>query len=189
MISSSFVLAGPPKPAFFDGLLQQSSAPQALPATVDGWRDVAADGVNLLPTEAFVACNRFFVTEASSAAFEKRWADRESKLMTCDGFVSFSMLRRDVKAKGHGVTPLQEGEASYQSTTVWRDRAAFEAWRRGNAFKQAHAGSKPASASSSGTDGRSGGGGGGGPPTPLWSRPPQPVFYEATLVISSPEGA
>ena len=28
------------------------------------------------------------------------------------------MLRRDVKAKGHGVSPLAEGEANYQSTTV-----------------------------------------------------------------------
>jgi hypothetical protein len=27
------------------------------------------------------------------------------------------------------------------------------------------------------------------PPTPLWSKPPVPVFYEGTLVISSAEGA
>mmetsp|Transcript_38246 Transcript_38246/g.65118 ORF Transcript_38246/g.65118 Transcript_38246/m.65118 type:complete len:188 (+) Transcript_38246:1-564(+) len=187
-------MTGPPRPAFYDGLLQQSSVPGEVPTTVDGWRDVAADGVSLLPAEAFVACNRFFVPEESAAAFEARWANRESKLSACDGFVSFSMLRRDVKAKGHGVTPLRDGEASYQSTTVWRDRPAFDAWRNGNAFKQAHGQATPPSS------GEGGGGapalahappasGGVPPSTPLWSSPPKPVFYEATLVISSPDGA
>jgi len=42
-------------------------------AQVDGWREVEADGVSLLPTEAFVACNQFHVSgEENCAAFEKR---------------------------------------------------------------------------------------------------------------------
>eukprot|EP00984_Skeletonema_dohrnii_P005474 scaffold1932_cov78-Skeletonema_dohrnii-CCMP3373.AAC.1 len=73
-----------------------------VPETVNGWRSVEADGVNLLPAEAFIAMNQFFVPSSNAVAFENRWANRTSKLKECDGFVSFSMLRRDVKAKGHG---------------------------------------------------------------------------------------
>ena len=137
----------------------------------------------------------------------------------CVGFVAFSMLRRDSKAKGHGVVPLGDGEANYQSTTVrsqkhnllvqccrghspqrvaacltrspaivwllpqiWKDRASFDAWRTGSAFKAAH-GSAPAPAGGPPAAGP------GGSAKPIWSRPPSPVFYEAKLVISSPEGA
>jgi heme-degrading monooxygenase HmoA len=171
LVSSLFLMKGAPKPAFYDGLLLQSTVPATVPATVDGWRTLTSDGVSLLPEEAFVACNQFFVPTENEVAFEQRWASRESTLKECDGFVAFSMLRRDGKAKGHGVSPLEPGEPTYQSTTVWRDRAAFEAWRAGPA-KQAHAG--PANAA---------------PAAPLWTRPPLPVFYEAKLVIASPTGA
>lgn len=100
MISSAMVLKGAPRPAFYDGLLQQSTKPESLPAIVDGWRSVEADGVNTLPAECFVACNQFFVPPENAAAFEQRWANRESKLQEFDGFISFSMLRRDGQAKG-----------------------------------------------------------------------------------------
>lgn len=175
MVSSAMVLKGAPKPAFYDGLLQQSVVPDAVPETVDGWRNVDADGVNVLPAECFVACNQFFVPGENAAAFEQRWRDRTSKLKECDGFVSFTMLRRDVKAKGHGISPMGEEEPAYVSCTVWRDREAFRGWKDGAAFKQAHGqegGEKPQQ-----------------PPAPLWTKPPVPVFYEGTLVISSADGA
>lgn len=100
MISSAMVLKGAPRPAFYDGLLQQSTTPDSLPTIVDGWRSVEADGVSTLPEECFVACNQFFVPPENAAAFEQRWANRESKLKECEGFISFSMLRRDGQAKG-----------------------------------------------------------------------------------------
>jgi heme-degrading monooxygenase HmoA len=179
--------------------------PKELPETVDGWRnmvDVVADGVHTLPTECFVACNQFYVPPENAAAFEQRWARRESQLKECDGFVAFSMLRRDGQQKGHGTVPMDESEPSYVSTTIWKDRASFDKWRSGSAFSHAHGqkqqqqqqqqqknkseedGEKPSS---------------GGPPAaagaaeanpqPLWSRPPQPIFYEGTLVITKKEGA
>mmetsp|Transcript_18210 Transcript_18210/g.29859 ORF Transcript_18210/g.29859 Transcript_18210/m.29859 type:complete len:339 (+) Transcript_18210:71-1087(+) len=180
MVSSAMVLTGAPKPAFYDGLLQQSTIPEQVPETVNGWRSVEADGKNILPAEAFIACNQFFVPPSNAVAFEQRWANRTSKLKECDGFVSFSMLRRDVKAKGHGISPMGEEEPTYVSTTIWKDRQAFENWKNGNAFKEAHAekkGDEPKEQKPQ------------QPPAPLWSKPPVPVFYESTLVISSPDGA
>jgi len=179
MVSSAMVLQGAPKPAFYDGLLQQSIIPESVPETVDGWRKVDADGKNILPAECFVACNQFFVPPENGAAFEKRWADRTSKLAECDGFVSFSMLRRDVKAKGHGIAPMGEEEPTYMSCTIWRDRAAFDGWRSGAAFKEAHGSGEKKEEEDEKKQ----------PPMPLWSKPPVPVFYEGTLVISSSEGA
>ena len=179
MVSSAMVLQGAPRPAFYDGLLLQSAPPESVPEITDGWRSVEADGVTVLPTECFVACNQFYVPSENAASFEQRWAARESKLKECDGFVAFGMLRRDGQAKGHGTSPMTPDEPTYQSTTIWRDRAAFDARREGNNFKAAHGngekkpdGEKPQ----------------GGPP-PQWSKPPTPVFYEGTLVITGEEGA
>jgi heme-degrading monooxygenase HmoA len=177
MVNSALILRGPPRPAFYDGLLLHTNPVDKLPEIVDGWRSVEADGINVLPAECFIACNQFFVPPENAAAFEKRWAERESKLQGCDGFVAFSMLRRDGQAKGHGVQPVTSGEPTYQSATIWRDRKAFDGWRTGQAFQQSHGqSSKQGEAPSQ-------------PPAPLWSRPPQPVFYEGTLVISTADGA
>ncbi|KAG7343692.1 monooxygenase [Nitzschia inconspicua] len=181
MVNSALVLQGPPRPAFYDGLLVQSLPPKEIPETVDGWRNMVevADGVNTLPTECFVACNQFYVPQENAAAFEQRWAQRESKLKDCEGFVAFTMMRRDGQQKGHGTVPMDENEPTYVSTTIWKDKASFDKWRSGSAFSQAH--------------GQQSSSGGGGPPAsgaqPLWSRPPQPVFYEGTLVITKEEGA
>ena len=182
MISSALILKGPPRPAFYDGLLLQSTTPENVPETVDGWRNVQADGITNLPEECFIACNQFYVPSGNAAAFEQRWASRESKLKECDGFVAFSMMRRDTGGKGHGVVPFDENsEPTYLSTTIWKDRASFDAWRKGSAFQKAH-GAKPPSEQSKDGETQT-------PPQPLWSQPPSPVFYEGTLVISKPEGA
>lgn len=181
MINSAFVLDGPPRPAFYDGLLLQSVPPAYIPETEDGWRKVSHDfDSGVLPAECFVACNQFYIPTENGAAFEERWAGRSSTLKECDGFVSFSLLRRDGSAKGHGTVALDPSEPTYLSTTIWRDRAAFEAWKNGDAFKAAH--------------GQKGGKEGGDaevvpPPAPLWSKPPSPIFYEGALVISSEDGA
>lgn len=187
MISSLRVLKGPPRPVFFDGLLQISTVPDSLPETKGGWRVVEADGVNKLPAEAFIAMNRFFVLPEMAAAFEQRWAKRESKLEECDGFVSFAMLRRDFGAKGHGVAKPVDGEPNYQSCTVWKDKASFMKWRDSQQFKSAHADAgKPAGAPSGAPSGEKPAG--AGPPM-MWSSPPKPAFYEGILVLSSKDGA
>jgi len=189
MISSAFILAGAPRPAFYDGLLLQSVAPDTVPETVDGWRNVETDGLVTLPAECFVACNQFFVPSENSAAFEKRWADRESKLKKCDGFVAFSMMRRDTGDKGHGSVPMDEAtEPSYLSTTIWKDRASFDNWRDGTAFAKAH-GAKPPAEQGGEKLSDLRGAKPSKPPQPLWAQPPKPIFYEGTLVISKPEGA
>ncbi len=188
MISSALILKGPPRPAFYDGLLVQSTTIPLdnIPETIDGWRSVQTDGTFNLPTECFVSCNQFYIPSENKQAFEQRWKDRESKLKECDGFVAFIMMRRDIgNGKGHGVVPFDENtEPNYVSTTIWRDRESFEKWRKGSAFQQTHG-------QGDGDDkkGKSGAEKTQTPQKPLWSKPPSPVFYEGTLVISKPEGA
>jgi heme-degrading monooxygenase HmoA len=46
-----------------------------------------------------------------------------------DGFQEFHLLRG----------PEEEGAVLYASHTVWRDEAAFAAWRDSEAFRKAHA--------------------------------------------------
>ena len=190
MISSALILKGPPRPAFYDGLLLQSTQiqPEDVPLTVDGWRNIQADGITNLPTECFVACNQFYVPFENGPQFEQRWANRESTLKQCDGFVAFVMMRRDIGGKGHGVVPFDEqSEPTYVSTTIWKNREAFENWRKGTAFQKAHGQQQQQqqpSASAGGEQQQP-----PSPPKPLWTKPPSPVFYEGTLVISKPEGA
>merc|ERR1719483_1443214 len=77
---------GKPKPAMWEGILPVSgtAAPEATPG---GWRTVVADGSTTLEAEAFIAMNRFSVTEGGEAAFEARFAARESTLASFDGFM------------------------------------------------------------------------------------------------------
>merc|ERR1711920_482079 len=118
-----------------------------------------------LPVECFVACNQFFVPPENAAAFEQRWKNRESQLRSCDGFVSFSMLRRDAKMKDRHAKPSgTEEEPTYMSTTIWKDRASFDKWRSGANFSKAH-GSKDNNDKKE-EDAK--------PPAPQWSRPPIP---------------
>jgi hypothetical protein len=96
--------------------------------------------------------------------------------------VAFSMLRRDGQAKGHGTVAMDEKEPAYLSTTIWKDQASFELWRKGTAFQKAH-GQKPPSEQQSSSEAAA------PPQQPLWSQPPRPIFYEGTLVITSEDGA
>ena len=66
---------------------------------------------------------------------------------------------------------MGDGEANYVSTTIWKDRASFDAWMSSE--------KKPSPKPS--------GGGGGGPP-PIYARPPVPTFYEGILMLESGKG-
>eukprot|EP00316_Scyphosphaera_apsteinii_P005093 CAMPEP_0119321820 /NCGR_PEP_ID=MMETSP1333-20130426/56535_1 /TAXON_ID=418940 /ORGANISM="Scyphosphaera apsteinii, Strain RCC1455" /LENGTH=285 /DNA_ID=CAMNT_0007328891 /DNA_START=174 /DNA_END=1031 /DNA_ORIENTATION=- len=97
---------------------------------------VSSSSPSSLTAERYVATNRFRVKEGREAAFEKRWADRQSRLGMLDGFRFFCMLRRlDADAdKPH------EDDINYISCTVWEQQTDFEVWRKGDAFKEAHGG-------------------------------------------------
>uniref|UniRef100_A0A7S2R1V0 ABM domain-containing protein n=1 Tax=Eucampia antarctica TaxID=49252 RepID=A0A7S2R1V0_9STRA len=176
LVNSAIVLKGAPRPAFYDGLMVQSTEPESIPQLVDGWRNLEYPEDSILPEECFVACNQFFVPFENSNAFEQRWANRESALKECSGFVGFSMLRRDIRSnKGHGTVPVDTDiEPTYVSTAIWKDRASFQSWKDGKAFSKSHGAAKQ----------------GTSPPSnkPLWSKPPTPVFYEGTLVITTKDG-
>jgi heme-degrading monooxygenase HmoA len=84
----------------------------------------------------FIAMNRFRIVPGAEAEFEEMWRTRDSQLDKVEGFLSFKLL------KG----PAAEDHTLYVSHSMWRDRAAFEAWTRSPHFRRAHAGagsSKP----------------------------------------------
>ena len=76
----------------------------------------------------FVAMNRFAVRKGSEAAFEAVWLGRDTHLEAVPGFVEFHLL------KG----PERDDHVLYASHSIWRSRAAFEAWTRSEAFRAAH---------------------------------------------------
>lgn len=88
-----------------------------------------------LTAERYIATNRFRVKEGREAAFEKRWADRKSKLGLLDGFRFFTMMRR---VEREGTT--YEDDINYISCTIWEEKEFFNAWKAGDAFKEAHGG-------------------------------------------------
>ncbi len=79
----------------------------------------------------FIAMNRFRVARQREAEFETLWRERNSFIAGEPGFVAFNLLRG----------PERDDHTLYASHTVWRDRAAFEAWTKSAAFRAAHAGS------------------------------------------------
>jgi heme-degrading monooxygenase HmoA len=101
MVNSALILRGAPRPAFYDGLLlQKSGQAQVVPETVDGWRNVQADGINALPAECFVEFVKYYIPSGEAAAvFEQQWMVKEIPATT-KGFVASTLLRRDGQAKG-----------------------------------------------------------------------------------------
>ena len=99
MMNSALVLRGAPRPAFYDGLMPEVGTLEATP-TVDGWRNVEADGVTTLPAECFVELIKYFVPSDAAAPFEKEYAALETSAKNADGFVTRTLLRRDARAKG-----------------------------------------------------------------------------------------
>jgi heme-degrading monooxygenase HmoA len=78
----------------------------------------------------FIAMNRFKVVPGAEAAFEDVWTSRDTYLRGVPGFVSFHLLRG----------PKREDHVLYSSHTIWKSRAAFEAWTTSEAFREAHRG-------------------------------------------------
>jgi len=160
LVSSSQTLVGAPKPAFYEGLLPVCPPVEDAPASVGGWREVAADGVSPLNAECLVAQNRFKIAPGAEGAFEERWASRESKLTSCDGFVAFHLMRRDA--------PEADDGYNFVSTTVWRDMEAFEAWREANVTAGHGQGKEGAKAPPSGQ---------------MMLGPPSVALYEGVLML------
>lgn len=78
----------------------------------------------------FVAMNRFRIHPGAEGDFEEMWRTRDSRLKEVEGFQSFKLLRG----------PSAEDHTLYVSHSIWRDRAAFEAWTKSEQFRHAHAG-------------------------------------------------
>eukprot|EP00607_Mallomonas_marina_P000175 CAMPEP_0182428012 /NCGR_PEP_ID=MMETSP1167-20130531/20954_1 /TAXON_ID=2988 /ORGANISM="Mallomonas Sp, Strain CCMP3275" /LENGTH=286 /DNA_ID=CAMNT_0024610637 /DNA_START=214 /DNA_END=1074 /DNA_ORIENTATION=+ len=91
-----------------------------------------------LTGERYIAMNRFKVRDGAGPKFEKRWADRTSRLASLPGFRFFTLLRR---VEDFNVNYEDDGKfGNYVSITLWNDKDAFDAWRTGDAFKEAHGG-------------------------------------------------
>ena len=67
-----------------------------------------------------------------------------------------------------------DGRHESRNWLLWMVRASFNFWRNGNSVK-AHTEKKDENSGKSAK--------------PLWTRPPVPIFYEGTLVISGVDGA
>jgi heme-degrading monooxygenase HmoA len=78
----------------------------------------------------FIAMNRFRIVPGREEEFEEMWRRRDSRLAEVPGFLSFRLLRG----------PTTDEHTLYVSHSMWRDRAAFEAWTRSPQFRHAHAG-------------------------------------------------
>lgn len=80
--------------------------------------------------ERYIATNRFKVRKNAGAKFEKRWADRKSRLAELAGFRFFTLLKR-VDAFDSDYTA--EGDSgNYISLTIWENKDNFDAWRTGD---------------------------------------------------------
>ena len=90
-----------------------------------------------LSRQRYVATNRFRVRKGQRARFEKRWATRKSRLATLDGFRFFTLLKR-VATEGFDKDASDYENGNYVSFTIWQGKDDFDAWRTGDAFKEAH---------------------------------------------------
>lgn len=86
--------------------------------------------------ERYIATNRFKVKPNQGPKFEKRWADRKSRLSELEGFRFFTLLKR-IEENGQ---PYEGPDPQYISFTTWENKDNFDAWRQGDAFKEAHGG-------------------------------------------------
>ena len=76
----------------------------------------------------YIAMNRFRVVRGREAEFEAVWTGRQSHLKGVPGFREFHLLRG----------PEQGDHTLYASHSIWEDEAAFQAWTRSEAFREAH---------------------------------------------------
>lgn len=165
LLATAMNTKGKPKPAMWEGILPVSG--ELASPTPGGWQQVVADGVAKLDAESFVAMNRFSVKEGCEPQFEKRFASRESKLSSFDGFKGFILLRRDNMDDGF----------NYSTFSIWKNKAAFDAWR--GAENRAGKPKAPPAAPP----------GAEKPARPeIFLRPPVASFYEGILCVESAKG-
>lgn len=105
--------------------------------------------------------NRFSVVPDQQAAFEQKFAQRESTLTSFEGFMGFLLLRRDGDDPD-GVT--------HSTWSVWRSKVAFDEWK--------NSGKPPPTVDGAASK----------PPPSLYTQPPVPTFYEGILVLESAKG-
>ncbi len=79
----------------------------------------------------FCVMNRVPVASGWREAFEERFRQRAGQVEQQPGFVRMAVLRSS------------SDETPYVVETLWRDRAAFEAWVGSDDFRQAHANPLP----------------------------------------------
>jgi heme-degrading monooxygenase HmoA len=79
--------------------------------------------------QRYIATNRFKVRNNAGPKFEKRWAERKSRLADLEGFRFFNLMKR-VDEFGADYTD-DDGLGNYVSSTVWADKDCFDAWRTG----------------------------------------------------------
>jgi heme-degrading monooxygenase HmoA len=103
----------------------------------------------LLKRDRYIATNRFAVRSGKEAKFEQRWATRKSRLAELEGFKYFHLMRRvtlkddddDEKTVVYdGGNSKDSKQGNYVSFTIWQRKSDFSAWRKGDAFKEAHGG-------------------------------------------------
>lgn len=90
---------------------------------------------NLIPRSRYIASNRFNVRPGKERTFEARWANRKSRLAKLDGFRFFTLMRK-LRVEGGE----EDDTPNYISYTIWEGKDNFDAWRTGEAFKEAHGG-------------------------------------------------
>jgi len=167
---------GKPKPAYWEGLLP-TTIEGTPPSDGEGWRAVEVEEGMTLPTDCFIAMNRFSVRPGMGGAFETRFASRESSLKEYDGFVGFLLFRRNGNKKPDDGGEPDDG-CTHSTFSVWKDRDAFAEWRADSASK---AKAKPKGEGKGDPPGK------GGPPN-IYTRPPVPSFYEGILALESAPG-
>ena len=73
--------------------------------------------------------NRFRIALGREEVFEDLWRQRDSYLDEVPGFEEFHLLRG----------PSDEEGTLFTSHSVWKNRAAFDAWTESESFRKAHA--------------------------------------------------
>ena len=74
LLATAMNTKGKPKAAMWEAILPVTMPPSTPTSSDSGWREVVADGENMLDAEAFIAMNRFsvlvnaFVTHTTLAA-------------------------------------------------------------------------------------------------------------------------
>jgi heme-degrading monooxygenase HmoA len=140
---------------------KEKSAPDSSSITTTTNTDDEAETTDkgLLKRDRYVATNRFAVRPGKEAKFEQRWATRKSRLAELEGFRYFHLMRRvqllqqqddDDDDSSASATPTsyyydggddkESRQGNYVSFTIWQRKSDFSAWRKGDAFKEAHGG-------------------------------------------------